>query len=133
MSEVLERARSYVVRALIGAAMGAALGAGGALRAASETGVPVTDDALVTDASFGAIIGLIAGLIQWRLRALSAGGRRGYYTSFSISVGVATGIVLLPEALATRQWWTYALFVLLGFGGGLGMALFIRQVRGHNW
>jgi hypothetical protein len=125
--------KPYLKRGAVGAGIGAILGAGGAMRAASEGTLPADQWAVGAHATFGALVGFLGGLIYWRLRWLREGGRLGYYLSWAYSVGSAVGVVLLPETVTTGSWFQFLAGVALGVGGGLGLGLFTRQVHGHKW
>jgi hypothetical protein len=112
---------------LIGAVLGALLGVAGALREAAE-GYP---NRLVTEpwAAIGppAVAGAVIGAILFLARGLQNGRPWRYYLSWAIAGmgGVASGL-----AVDGLQVVDVVLVLLLGLGGGLGCALFFRQILG---
>jgi dipeptide/tripeptide permease len=123
----------YSTRAALGTVLGFIIGAAAAFRAAREGELPTANTGVLSDGLLGAQIGLLAGLLHHRLRRLRDRGRGAYYLSWSLSIGSACAVVMLPEAVSKQGWWEFAVVVALGLGGGLGLALFTRQGSGHKW
>ena len=102
--------------------MGAIIGFLGAIRGASESGLPLAHAELFPDAALAAILGCLAGVVFWRLRRLRERGVLFYFLSWALSVCVAVALFLLPETVKTREWLLYITFVGGGFFAGLGLA-----------
>ena len=118
----------YAKRGALGAGIGAIIGFIGALRAASEGGLPLADAELFLNAALAASVGCLAGLIFWHLRRLRERGELHYYLSWALSVGIAGAVFFLPEAVKTRDWLALIWVTGAGFFGGLGLAAYTRLI-----
>lgn len=105
----------------MGAGVGAIIGFLGAMRGASESGLPLAHAELFPDTALAAMLGCLAGVIFWRLRRLRERGVFYYCLSWALSVCAAMALVLLPETVKTREWLLYITFVGGGFFAGLGL------------
>lgn len=105
--------KAYAIRGLIGALLGGYYDVRAGLR--SHT-------------MFGAAVGCLAGLLFWRLRWMRERGGLYYYYSWGPSVAGGVALVLLPEAIKTREWLAYTVFVALSVTAGFGLGAFFLLV-----
>lgn len=130
MNQIGRRLPTWMTYLIIGAAIGGVAGAGGVLREVVEGHRSWALGPTILAALTTGAVGLLGGLILYALRPLMKRGVVAYYAAWGLSVGLAvtvfvsTGLLFhggpLREVLGSA---------LLGIGGGLGLALFIRQVR----
>ena len=122
----------YARSALIGALLGSIFGFAGAWNAAAEAGGTVTDQPLLNLVGLSSAIGIVAGLVFWRLRALRSRGRLWYIISWIIAVSTATILIVIPDSMRTGRWTDLLFAAFLGAGAGLGLGLFAYDLFGSK-
>lgn len=68
-----------------------------------------------------------------RLRDFRSRHMLGYYASWAIAVSVGAVAVVIPQAIAERDWMALLIALVLGIGGGLGLGVAAQQFRGERW